>query len=254
MQGGRPVVSETLWMMRHLYHQMKGQAHTKRQRLLNWLRFWSTYQQYGRLSHSHSGSLLGNLWPCTDDHTTETPVSPNYLYQEVWAFQRIMQQKPSLHIDVGSHHRFVALLSTLVPITMIDIRPLPVELDGLRFQTGSILEMPFEDGSVASLSSLCVVEHIGLGRYGDPLDANGTEKAIEELKRVLAPGGNLYISLVLDDENRTFFNACRALSEPYFFQLITPLEVRDRAYVKDNTFGRNCANGFCVGCYHLQKP
>ena len=30
-----------------------------------------------------------------------------------------------------------------------------------------------------------VVEHIGLGRYGDHLDADGSVKAINEIKRVL---------------------------------------------------------------------
>ncbi len=31
-----------------------------------------------------------------------------------------------------------------------------------------------------------VVEHVGLGRYGDPLDPDGDLKAIAELKRVTA--------------------------------------------------------------------
>jgi hypothetical protein len=37
-----------------------------------------------------------------------------------------------------------------------------------------------------------VVEHVGLGRYGDPIDANGDAQAIKELKCVLWPGGVLY--------------------------------------------------------------
>jgi SAM-dependent methyltransferase len=32
---------------------------------------------------------------------------------------------------------------------------------------------------------------VGLGRYGDPLDPEGDLKAINELKRVVVPGGSL---------------------------------------------------------------
>jgi hypothetical protein len=247
------VVGETLWMARHLYRQARAQARAQRQHVVSWLRFWSTYQQYKGLVHSDNESLLSSLWPCTSDYTAETPVSPSYLHQEVWAFRKIMQHKPVSHIDVGSHHRFVALLSTLLPVTMIDIRPLSVEVETLEFQKGSILEMPFSDASIHSLSSLCVVEHIGLGRYGDPLDVAGTEKAIEELKRVIAPGGNLYVSLVIDDTSRTLFNACRALSESCFRELIAPLEIKDCAYIKDDRLFHSPVTGFCIGCYHVQK-
>ena len=76
---------------------------------------------------------------------------------------------------------------------MVDIRPLSLPMDTIHFRAGSILEMPFENASVASLSSICVIEHIGLGRYGDPPDPRGTQKALDELKRILAPGGNLYL-------------------------------------------------------------
>jgi hypothetical protein len=42
-----------------------------------------------------------------------------------------------------------------------------------------------------------VVEHIGLGRYGEPMDEQGDLKAIEELKRVLAPGGICFLLCLL---------------------------------------------------------
>jgi len=72
---------------------------------------------------------------------------------------------------------------------------------------------------------LCVVEHIGLGRYGDPLDPFGTEKAIEELKRVLAPRGHLWLSLPISDQHVVYFNAGRILERNYFFSLIKTFEI-----------------------------
>ena len=56
-----------------------------------------------------------------------------------------------------------------------------------------------------------VVEHIGLGRYGDPVDYDGDLKAIAELQRVLAPGGNLFF-VVPVGQPRIMFNAHRVYS------------------------------------------
>jgi hypothetical protein len=38
-----------------------------------------------------------------------------------------------------------------------------------------------------------VLEHIGLGRYGDPIDSEGDLKVILELKRVLSTDGNFIL-------------------------------------------------------------
>jgi hypothetical protein len=49
---------------------------------------------------------------------------------------------PERHVDVASLHTTVAMLSRIVPVTMVDIRPLPVSPQGLDFKQGSILAMP----------------------------------------------------------------------------------------------------------------
>ena len=64
-------------------------------------------------------------------------------------------------------------------------------MNNLFFIKGSVLDLTFEDNSIESLSSLCIVEHIGLGRYGDIIDSFGSEKAINELKRVVKLGGTI---------------------------------------------------------------
>ncbi len=127
-------------------------------------------------------------------------------------------------------------------------------LDTLRFAEGANPKLPFADASVKSLSSLCVVEHIGLGRYGDPLDPTGSERAIAELKRVLAPGGDLYISVPLDDQSRVYFNAHRAFGEADLLALFAPFEVIERRYIYRGRFLEEPEKGFGVGCYHLHRP
>jgi SAM-dependent methyltransferase len=221
--------------------------------LVAWQRFWHSYESYKQLATIDEQPELKNIYPCLGDDTAETVIEPTYFYQDTWAFEKIVNQRPSQHIDVGSHHTFVALLSKVLPVTMVDIRPLSLPLESLKFEQGSILDLPFADASIESLSSLCVVEHIGLGRYGDPLDPQGTEKAIAELKRVIKPNGNLYISLPVDDENRTFFNAHRAFREEYIQEIVQPLKIIEKRYIHGNKFLLQNLGGFAIGLYHLHN-
>ena len=219
-----------------------------------WRRFWESYREYQRLAPAEARLQTRFLFPCLGDDTAETEIEPIYFYQDAWAFEKIVQSRPAWHVDVGSHHKFVALLSKVVPVTMVDLRPLSLPLESLKFQPGSILSLPFGDRSVPSVSSICVVEHIGLGRYGDRLDPGGTEKAVAELKRIVQPGGNFYISAPLDDENRIYFNAHRAFTEDYLLSLFQPFEVLERRYIFGKEFGSRLQRGFGTGCYHLRAP
>lgn len=250
------MIQEALWMLRRPVRSLLSPRRllsSWRKDIAAWQRFWNSYSRYQQLAPNDKQSLLENLYPCLGEDTAETSIEPTYFYQDTWAFEKIVKQHPSNHIDVGSHHKFVALLSKVVPVTMVDIRPLSLPLDTLDFKPGSILELPFEDESVESLSSLCVVEHIGLGRYGDPLDPQGTEKAIAELKRVVKPNGNLYISLPIDDENRIFFNAHRSFTEDYVKNLLSPLSILEKRYIHGSEFQEQRPSGFCIGLYHLKK-
>jgi len=54
-----------------------------------------------------------------------------------------------------------------------------------------------------------VLEHIGLGRYGDPLSATGTEDAAKEIARIVRAGGAVVFSLPVGTRSVTEFNANR---------------------------------------------
>jgi SAM-dependent methyltransferase len=116
----------------------------------------------------------------------------------------------------------------------VDIRPLNVQLPGLKHKRGSIINLPFDDNSIESLSSLCVIEHIGLGRYGDPFDPLGSVRAGRELSRVLLPGGNLYVSLPVGLETKTIFNAHRIFTTTDAIALFPGLQLLERIIVGNN--------------------
>lgn len=249
------MISELKWMALYTRGQLSPRQTLDRWRreIASWKRFWQSYRQYRSLALADRQATLSHLYPCLGDDTATTDIEPVYFYQNAWAFEHIVRERPASHIDVGSHHAFVSLLSKVVPVTMIDIRPLALQLDSLCFRHGSVLDLPFEDGTVPSVSSLCVVEHIGLGRYGDPLDPCGTEKAIAELKRIVQPGGHLYLSIPIHDVNRVYFNAHRAFTEAYLLEHFQPFDVIERRYIYGQVFGNALQSGFGTGCYHLVR-
>jgi SAM-dependent methyltransferase len=119
-----------------------------------------------------------------------------------------------------------------VPTVFVDYRPLQVALPGLECVAGDAARLPFRDGSVASLSCLHVIEHIGLGRYGDPIDPAGSTKAAQELARVLAPGGRLYLSAPVG-RARVCFNAHRVFDPQALPRMFPGLRRTSFSYVDD---------------------
>ncbi len=175
---------------------------------------------------------IADTYPCLHDKTAVTHFDRHYLYQDVWAFRRIFESKCSRHVDVGSHIDFVGLLSAVTKVTMIDIRPLTVNLENFESKKGSILQMPYESNSVPSLSCLHVAEHIGLGRYGDSIDPLGTKKAAMELSRVLAGGGSLYFSVPIG-KPRVCFNAHRIHSVQQILDYFSDLQLIELSGIDD---------------------
>lgn len=218
--------------------------------------FFNDWVLYKKLPQNPSfANRTGDIYPRLFDKTAITDVDPVYFYQDTWCALKIFENGPQHHYDVGGKVEMVGIISQFVPTTMVDIRPLTVSLPRLSFVKGSVLELPFKDGEITSLSSICVIEHIGLGRYGDPLDPFGSEKAAQELVRVLAQGGSLYLSVPIDDENKVYFNAHRAFTRDYILGLFFPLTLVEEKYI----YGRNLddsyspAKKFGTGLYHFKK-
>lgn len=201
----------------------------------NYFRYFLSLMHYlamvRRVKHTRSAAF--ELFPQIHERTDVTRVDPHYFYQSYWAFKKILNVTPSKHYDVGSQIDLVKYLSVITEATFIDIRPINLPLDNLICERGSILSIPYPNNSLASVSCLHVLEHIGLGRYGDELDPLGGEKAAVELARVLAPGGRLYISTPVGAP-RTCFNAHHIRTPREVVRLFPHLALLEFSIVDDN--------------------
>jgi SAM-dependent methyltransferase len=168
-----------------------------------------------------------NLFPVLGEHRAGAAVlDGHYFHQDLWAARKVFENAPAEHFDIGSRiDGFVAHLLTFMPVTVIDVRPLDEEIEGLRFIQGDATHLSgIPDASLASVSSLHAVEHFGLGRYGDPVDPRAAEKVMATLSRVLAPKGRLYLSVPIGRE-RLMFNAHRIFSPSTVLSAMSELDL-----------------------------
>jgi hypothetical protein len=91
------------------------------------------------------------------------------------------------------------------------------------FEQVDLLNLPKHCSEVAdSISCLHVIEHIGLGRYGDSLDPNGHIAAFKSLIKLLKKDGMLYVSFPIANSNKIYFNAHRVFESRELFNWIDP--------------------------------
>jgi len=170
--------------------------------------------------------------PLLDDRTARLGFDRHYIYHTAWAARILSRTKPARHVDVSSTLYFCAIVSAFVPVDYYEFRPVNLALDNLSTGVADLQHLPFADRSVQSISCMHVVEHIGLGRYGDPIDPDGDLKAIAELGRVLAPGGSLLL-VVPVGRPRVIFNAHRIYSTAHVRDACAGLDLAEFALIPD---------------------
>ncbi len=149
----------------------------------------------------------------------------HYFHQDLLVAQDIFRRNPRHHIDVGSRiDGFVAHVASFREITVYDIRPpLAPDVTRITFERADVSAADFSPHQTAdSVSCLHALEHFGLGRYGDLIDFDGWRKGLLGLRKLVQPGGTLYLSLPTSEKQRVEFNAQRIFSIPFTLSVIEP--------------------------------
>ncbi len=172
-------------------------------------------------------------YPCLNDKTAAPSFDRHYVFHTAWAARILADIRPEYHVDISSSLYFCSIVSAFVPVRFYDYRPTDLRLDNLASGAADLLNLPFPNDSVRSMSCMHVVEHVGLGRYGDPLDPDGDLKAIAELTRSLSPGGNL-LFVVPVGKQKLAFNAHRIYMAEEVISYFPSLELLEFALIPDN--------------------
>ncbi|TDG35299.1 DUF268 domain-containing protein [Pedobacter changchengzhani] len=196
--------------------------------------FYSELEKFEKEQLLSSRSLkIERLIPFLNDKTSNTSFDPHYIYHPAWAARILAKTRPAFHIDISSTVSFCSIVSAFIPVRFYDYRPAKIQLSELAMGKADLMALPFADNSVESISCMHTVEHIGLGRYGDPIDYDGDIKAMKELARVLAPAGNL-LFVVPVGFRRIEFNAHRIYQYEDIIETFPSLEIVEFSLVPDD--------------------
>ncbi len=208
-----------------------------------------------RFPPAKASERIKSLW----EATATTAFDAHYLYHVAWAVRAITRLAPASHVDISSSLYFSATLSATVPTRFYDFRATPLDLDNLDCGQADLTKLHFENGALESLSCMHTIEHVGLGRYGDPIDVNGDLRAAKELSRVVAPGGTL-LMVVPVGKQRIEFNSHRIYSRQKLLAMFPDFETVETALVRDDRrFVLNPpeeefdAQRYGCGCFVLRK-
>jgi len=200
-------------------------------------------------------------FPCLNDDTPETGFDPHYVLHASWAARVLAKTKPKVHMSFGDSLYFVGIASAFMSMTFCDIRESGLPFRDIEEDNADLTSLPPSwTGTLQSLSCMHVLEHIGLGRYGDTLDPSGDRKAAAELTRVLAPGGQLLMVVPMEDPPRVCFNAHRLYSYPQVMELFPDLSLLEFTLItNEGQFFENADPGllqgrkYSCGCFRYTK-
>jgi SAM-dependent methyltransferase len=200
-------------------------------------------------------------YPCLNDNTGNTGFDRHYIYHTAWAARLLKELKPVKHVDISSDLYFSSLVSAFIPIDFYDYRPAELILPNLACKQADLVNLPFESDSLESLSCMHVVEHIGLGRYGDSLDNFGDLTATKELSRVLASNGYLFFVVPVGKPS-IYFNAHRVYSYEQVVEMFSTLNLVEFSLIPDDvdqpiTYHANpklvAEQKYACGCFLFKK-
>lgn len=221
---------------------------------------FNQFKEQSRLD-GRFGPEQSDWLPFLNDNTPQTGFDPHYVLHTSWAARVLAKTKPKVHVSFGDSVYFVGIASGFVPMTFCDIRKSGLPFPDIEEKIADLTNLPASwTSTLQSISCMHVLEHVGLGRYGDMVDASGDRKAAAELTRVLAPGGQLLLVVPMEEPPRVCFNAHRLYSYTQVIDLFPDLSLQEFTLItNEGQFLENAdpclleARKYCCGCFGFTK-
>ncbi len=223
------------------------------------LAFLKDFRRFKKSADRRFSIRFADAYPCLTDKIKTTPFDAHYTYHPAWAARKVQLIRPAVHVDISSILSFCTIVSAFLPVKFYDYRPAMLNLSNLQAASQDLTQLTFDDSSIESLSCMHTVEHIGLGRYGDPIDTQGDIKAMNELKRVVKKGGHLLFVTPVG-RPKIEFNAHRVYSYEQILEAFHPFTLQDFSMVTDaGEFIENCnpslvsQQAYGCGCFWFKN-
>lgn len=193
-----------------------------------------------------------SAFPCLGDDAGHG-FDQHYIYHVAWALRKIKEINPRSHIDIGSSLHLSTCAAAIVPTIYYDFRAPKLSVPNLLVAQYDLTKHAL--APTECVSCCHVVEHIGLGRYGDTLDNEADLKAIKHLKE-MAKKHLLFVVPV--GRPVVQFNAHRVYSPVYIRELFSEFDCEFYLIPND---GNNPAvteiTGldlpYACGCFHFVR-
>jgi SAM-dependent methyltransferase len=125
-----------------------------------------------------------------------------------WVAARLQASGRRLRtLDLGSVKMMNGILSATHDVTSLVLADCGDQISEVTYVRHDVADpLPFPDGSFDVFTSMVSLPLIGLGRYGDKLDAFCLVRLIGELDRVMKPDSTLLVSMCLGPNVLNFNN------------------------------------------------
>jgi len=222
------------------------------------IKYFSTLVEF--YSKFKKSNYRFNLFPIFNNFNPRHEFDSHYTYHPAWAIRKVRQINPSLHIDLASKLDFSLAVSSFTKVEYHDYRHVKINLSDFQSFYTDITNLPFGNDSIFSLSCMHVLEHVGLGRYGDPINIDGDLIAAREIERVVMPGGHFLFVVPLSFHPRIEFNAHRVYDCNTVMDMFSEFSLLEFSYIDDDgSYFENCTfehvnnQMYGCGCFHFIK-
>ena len=143
---------------------------------------------------------------------------------------RMLPAPPCKLLDLGCAEstNSLEMASLGFDVVGVDLRRLPLTHPKLEMVVANLADLPFPDESFDCVVSLSTIEHVGLGWYNKEEKGTSREQVMEEVYRVLRPGGKLIITVPFGKSGETPVH--KVFSHKEFNKLLGQFRVTDQTF------------------------